>query len=231
MCNRKSTPPVPPPILFCENTLLCGCLLKKVIVNSDPGNICFQPLRALVSQPLLFQGEEAPGTWMSCWGPGSLAPQSLCVRGTVCHRGWQQAQQAKPLTCLLGPNCLGTVTALAPQRVDSCPHSYCLAGSSHSFALRWKDRLSHVYQKPKSCWGIWWRWHQGGEGEGHSRVPRSWDSPGWASFALSAWIDSSLLLWESSFNRSPACRLLKVRGDRPSASAPPVPAAFLWWLK
>lgn len=105
----------------CENTLLWGCLLHK-IVDSGQGN---GPgaAGALLSQLLLSQGEEALGTWGSCWGPGSLTPQSLCVMDMVCHGSWERAQRAG-------------VSHGALQTVASCPHSYCLAGSSHSFALR-----------------------------------------------------------------------------------------------
>lgn len=86
-------------------------------------------------------------------GPGSLAPQSLCVIDMVCHGAREEDQKAKLLSCLLGSNLLETV--------ESCLHSCCMAGS---FVLRRKDRVSHVCQKPKSHLRLCWGWHQAGDG-------------------------------------------------------------------
>lgn len=77
-------------------------------------------------------------------------------RGMPWDVGTERAQRAKPLPCLRGQ-----------ARHSFCrrgrrPRSYRLAGSSHSFALRWKDRLSHVCQKPKSRLGLCWGRQQGG---------------------------------------------------------------------
>lgn len=94
-------------------------------------------------------------------------------RGMPWDMGTERAQRAKPLPCLRGQ-----------ARHSFCrrgrrPRSYRLAGSSHSFALRWKDRLSHVCQKPKSRLGLCWGRQQGGVVYGERPFsPEAWASPG-----------------------------------------------------
>lgn len=105
---------------------------------------------ALLGQLLLFQGEESLGTWLSCWGPGSLTPQSSYNGHGV---PWFVGMGPRPKE-------LGLVTVLCRQwPVALIPVAWQVQATHLHLGERtvlYARNLSHIWD--------WWGWHQGGNG-------------------------------------------------------------------
>lgn len=125
------------------------------------------------------------------------------------------------------PKELGLVTVLCRQwPVALIPVAWQVQATHLHLGERtvlYARNLSHIWD--------WWGWHQGGNGVREKAFLLSQGlgrPPGCACVAVLGILPSSGGHLSAGL---PACRLLQVRGNRPSAPTPPAPAALLRLLK